>query len=90
MANMNKKIILILYYALIFKCEICVNFYKNPRDLEDHAKIAHNSEFVEKDSIYIHNMEISDVVQEVSIAPKKRKPEPVVREAKKTKVDTKN
>ena len=77
--------------ALIFRCEICANCYKNPRDLEDHAKIAHNSEFVEKDSIYIHNMEISDVVQkEVSIAPKKRKPEPVVREAKKTKVDSKN
>ena len=36
-------------------------------------------------------MEISDVVQkEVSIAQKKRKPEPVVREAKKTKVDSKN
>ena len=59
--------------ALIFRCEICANCYKNPRDLEDHAKIAHNSEFVEKDSIYIHDMEISDVVQkEFGIAPKKK------------------
>ena len=43
--------------ALLFRCEICMNVYENPRDLEDHAKIIHNSEFVDKDSFHIHNAE---------------------------------
>ena len=46
--------------ALLSRCEICMNDYENPRDLEDHAKIIHNSEFVDKDSFHIYNAEFFD------------------------------
>ena len=70
--------------ALLFRCEICMNVYENPRDLENHAKIIHNSEFVDKDSFYIHNAEFSNknkiisdrvdaVSQEMISIPKKKK-----------------
>ena len=32
-----------------------MNVYENPRDLEDHSKIIHNSEFVDKGSFHTHN-----------------------------------
>ena len=39
--------------ALLFRCEICMNVFENPRDLEDHAKIIPNSEFLDIRTVFI-------------------------------------
>ena len=69
--------------ALLFRCEICLNVYESSKDLEDHAKVIHNSEFVHNDSFDIENAEIviisnkvDDVQQEMNSMPRKRKTEP--------------
>ena len=58
--------------------EICLNVYESSKDLEDHAKFIHNSEFVNNDSFDIENAEfviigdkVDDVQHEMNSMPRK-------------------